>query len=95
MAAEAEVLDGLGDAPQRAVDLLRVQVLAVVLQHAAANRDPKQSAGEKVSASRETVYDPGRKLWVGSALLLSSPDRSTDVSISRVLVHNCEEGKVV
>lgn len=36
LAAEAEVLDGLGDAPQRAVDLLRVQVLAVVLQHAAA-----------------------------------------------------------
>lgn len=36
LAAEAEVLDGLGDAAQRAVDLLRVQVLAVVLQHAAA-----------------------------------------------------------
>lgn len=46
LAAEAEVLDGLSDAPQRAVDLLRVQVLTVVLQHAAAGggkRGPKQS----------------------------------------------------
>ena len=34
LAAEAEVLDGLGHTAQRAVDLLRVQVLAVELQQA-------------------------------------------------------------
>jgi len=35
LAAHAEVLDGFGHALQRAVDVLRVHVLRVVLEHAA------------------------------------------------------------
>lgn len=55
LAAEAEVLDGLGDTAQRAVDLLGVQVLAVVLQHAAArdksNGHFRQDVGNIVRGS--------------------------------------------
>ncbi|TNN50052.1 hypothetical protein EYF80_039730 [Liparis tanakae] len=39
LAAVAEALDGLGDAAQRAVDLIRVHVLRVVLHHATGHTD--------------------------------------------------------
>lgn len=39
LAPVAEALDGLGDATQRAVDLVRVHVLGVILHHATGHTD--------------------------------------------------------
>lgn len=44
LAPVAEALDGLGDATERAVDLLRVHVLGVVLHHATRHTNTERNA---------------------------------------------------
>ncbi len=60
LAAEAEVLDGLSDAAERAVDLVWVQVFTVVLQHAAAR---EKQACELVLRNWKGFIIRGNSIW--------------------------------